>query len=132
MVYKILCAACPAAYIGQTGRRLCQCLGEHKRAVKDADFNSSALAEHAWTKGHPIDGQSASVLSSCPDYHYRLVKEAILIRTTSVLIRDTGTLPPEYDNLIKLSNTSPNIFCCHLLFSLSITCILLFISRCLS
>ena len=107
VVYKIPCAACPTAYIGQTGRRLCQRLGEHKRAVKDADFNSSALAEHAWTEGHPVDWQSVSVLSSCPDYHYRLVKEAILIRTsTSVLNRDTGTLPPEYDNLIHLSNIS--------------------------
>ena len=63
--------------------------------------------EHAWTEGHPVDWQSVSVLSSCPDYHYRLVKEAILIRTsTSVLNRDTGTLPPEYDNLIHLSNIS--------------------------
>ena len=107
MVYKIPCAACPAAYIGQTGRRPCQCLGEHKRAVKDADFNSSALAEHAWTEGHPVDWQSVSILSSCPDYHYRLVKEAILIRTsTSVLNRDIGTLPPEYDNLIQLSKIS--------------------------
>ena len=107
VVYKIPCAACPAAYIGQTGRRLCQRLGEHKRSVKDADFNSSALAEHAWTEGHPVDWQSVSILSSCPDYHYRLVKEAILIRTsTSVLNRDIGTLPPEYDNLVQLSKIS--------------------------
>ena len=96
VVYKIPCATCPS---GQTGSRLCQRLGEPKRAVKDADFNSSALVEHAWTEGHPVDWQSVSVLSSCPDYHYRLVKETILIRTsTSVWNRDTGTLPPEYDN----------------------------------
>ena len=42
-------------YIGQTGRQLNQCLCEHKRAVKTADFNSSALAEHAWSAGHAVD-----------------------------------------------------------------------------
>ena len=60
VVYKTPCAVCPAAYIGQTGRRLCQRLDEHKRAVKGADFNSSALAEHAWTEGHPVDWQNVS------------------------------------------------------------------------
>ena len=82
VVYKIPCAVCPAAYIGQTGRRLCQRLDEHKRAVKGADFNSSALAEHAWTEGHPVDWQNVSILSCCLDSHHRLVKEAILIRTS--------------------------------------------------
>ena len=102
VVYKIPCAVCPAAYIGQTGRRLCQRLDEHKRAVKGADFNSSALAEHAWTEGHPVDWQNVSILSCCPDSHHRLVKEAILIRTsTSILNRDIGMLPPEYENLLQ-------------------------------
>jgi len=40
VVYKI-----PCTYIGQTGRKLSQRLDE--RAVRQADFNSSALAEHA-------------------------------------------------------------------------------------
>ena len=42
VISKIPCANCPMVYIGQTGRRLCQCLSEHKRAVRRADFNSSA------------------------------------------------------------------------------------------
>ena len=82
VVYKIPCAVCPAAYIGQTGRRLCQRLDEHKRAVKSADFNSSALA---WTEGHPVDWQNVSILSCYPDSHHRLVKEAILIRTSTTV-----------------------------------------------
>ena len=101
VVYSIPCASCPAKYIGQTGRRLCQRLDEHKRAVKGADFNSSALAEHAWSKGHPVDWTNTKVLSSCPEYHSRLVEEAIRIRTTdSVLNRDIGSLPSVYDNLL--------------------------------
>ena len=97
-VYKI---PCPCVYIGQTGRRLCQHVTEHKRAVKQADFNSSALSEHVWSAGHPVDWENVSVLSNCPDYHYRLVCESFLIRSTAhTLNRDTGSLPPEYDNLV--------------------------------
>ena len=46
VVYKIPCATCSSSYIGQTGRKLSQRLDEHRRAVRQADFNSSALAEH--------------------------------------------------------------------------------------
>ena len=54
VVYKIPCAKCSACYIGQTKRRLSQRIAEHKRAVRQADFNSSALAEHMWNMNHPI------------------------------------------------------------------------------
>jgi len=46
MVYKIPFTACNSSYIGQTGKKLSQKLDEHRRAVRQADFNSSALAEH--------------------------------------------------------------------------------------
>ena len=55
-------------YIGQTGRRLDQRLCKHKRAVKTADFNSSALAEHAWSAGHAVDWENVSIVNRCPDY----------------------------------------------------------------
>ena len=55
VVYKIPCASCPASYIGQTGRRLQQRLDEHKRAIRQADFNASPLAEHVWTEQHQVD-----------------------------------------------------------------------------
>ena len=86
-------------YIGQTGRRLDQRLCEHKRAVKTADFNSSALAEHAWSAGHAVDWENVSIVNRCP--HLRIVSEAIVIRTTSnTLNRDSGSLPVVYDNLL--------------------------------
>ena len=100
VIYKIPCANCPMVYIGQTGRRLCQRLSEHKRAVRAADFNSSALAEHAWSAS-PVDWENTCVLSSCPDYHSRMIQEAIHIRSTNhTLNRDTGNLPPVYDDLV--------------------------------
>ena len=67
VVYRIPCSDCPASYIGQTKRRLHQRIEEHKRAVRQADFNSSALAEHAWNHSHPIDWSNIKVLSNPRD-----------------------------------------------------------------
>ena len=62
VVYKIPCAACSSSYIGQTGRKLSHRLDEHRHAVRQADFNSSALAEHAWTCDHAVDWSNVKVL----------------------------------------------------------------------
>ena len=79
IVYKIPCAHCPHSYIGQTSHRLCQHVAEHKRAVKQADHTTSALSEHAWSTGHPVDWDNVSVLNNCPDYYHRLISESFLI-----------------------------------------------------
>ena len=101
VVYKIPCAACSSSYIGQTGRKLSQRLDEHRRAVRQADFNSSALAEHAWTCDHAIDWSNVKVLSNPRDYTTRMLEEAVFIRQTSdTLNRDCGSLPAEYENLL--------------------------------
>ena len=78
VVYEIKCGHCPKVYIGQTGRRFSQRLAEHKRAVKSADFNSSALADHAWSASHPIAWENTHILSNCTDIYSRLIEEAIL------------------------------------------------------
>ena len=101
VVYRIPCSNFPGiSYIGQTKRRLHQRIEEHKRAVRQADFNSSALAEHAWNHSHPVDWSNIKVLSNPRDTITRLVEEAVAIRRTeNTLNRDIGTLPTEYDNL---------------------------------
>ena len=99
VVYRIPCGDCHV-YIGQTGRRLSDCIMEYKRAVRQADFISSALSEHVWSAGHHIDWDNVSVLATCPDYHHRIVTESFKIRATYyTLKRDTGSLPAEYYNL---------------------------------
>ena len=99
VVYEIKCGRCPKVYIEQTGRRFSQHLAEHKRTVKSADFNSSALADHAWSASHPIAWENTRTLSNHTDIHSRLIEEAILIRkTVHTLNRDTGSLPSVYDN----------------------------------
>ena len=95
-------ASCPASYIGQTGRRLQQSLDEHKRAIRQADFNASPLAEHVWTEEHQVDWSNVAVVSNPGDHTTRLVEEAWTIRSTTtvhVLNRDTDFLPSWYDGL---------------------------------
>ena len=49
-------------YIGETGRTLEIRVKEHKRACVKADFEKSAVAEHAWLSGHYIDWDNVEVL----------------------------------------------------------------------
>ena len=82
VVYKIPCANCSASYVRQTGRRLQQRIEEHKRMVRQADFNCSAFAEHAWNHSHLVDWANVKVLANPQDTAMRQVEEAIPIRKT--------------------------------------------------
>ena len=54
VVYEIPCSICDKSYIGETIQRLGLRLKEHKDACRKCEKDKSALAEHAWDKGHPI------------------------------------------------------------------------------
>ena len=85
--------------LNKTGRSLHQRLEEHRTVVRQADFNTSALAEHAWYNYLPVDWSKAEVISNPRDCATRLVEEALSIRSTPhTLNQGTGTLPSEYDN----------------------------------
>ena len=99
MVYRIPCATCPAVYIGQTGRLLSTRLDEHKAAVKHANCDTSAVAEHVWNCQHQIDFQWASVLACESNLHQRVTRESWFIRTSSTINRETGSLPLVYTAL---------------------------------
>ena len=47
VVYKILCADCPASYTEETKKRLDAQVKEHQSNVKHLNHEVSALAEHA-------------------------------------------------------------------------------------
>ena len=82
----------------QTKRKLCKRISEHKLAVRHANFNESALAEHAWTENHPVNWSNVEILSAPHDDYNRIVQEAFSIRSTpNTLNRDGGSLPDEYD-----------------------------------
>ena len=50
-------------------------MDEHKRAVTMADFNVSAIAEHACNAGHGVDWNGATILDQHKDLHPRLTLE---------------------------------------------------------
>ena len=72
-----------------------------RRADRQADFNSSALAEHAWTCDHAVDWTNVKVLSNPRDYTTRMLEAVFICQTRDTLNRDCGTLPAEYENLFK-------------------------------
>ena len=55
LVYKIPCADCEFVYVGQTKRDLKSRVAEHKRAVKNAEPEKSALCEHLKLFDHRIN-----------------------------------------------------------------------------
>ena len=59
------CVECSSVYIGQTGRSLKQRVSEHRRARKNGDVQTSALAEHVFKTGHAVDLGQSEVL----DHH---------------------------------------------------------------
>ena len=71
------------SYIGETGRTLEMRIKEHKSACLRADFEKSAVAEHAWLSGHYIEWDDVEVLDQENDLCGRKVKEGIQIRLTN-------------------------------------------------
>ena len=61
VAYHIPCTDCPATYVGETKRRFCKRLDEHRRAVQKTEVEVSALVEHAWKSDHRVDWRHVSV-----------------------------------------------------------------------
>ena len=61
VVYKVPCS-CGKVYIGETKRRLETRLKEHKEACVKGQTTKSAIAEHAWLEGHPINWDGTRIL----------------------------------------------------------------------
>ena len=61
VVYEVPCT-CGQVYIGETRRRLGTRLKEHRDTCRKGLTDKSAVAEHAWTNGHPIRWDATKVL----------------------------------------------------------------------
>ena len=81
-------------------------LTEHQKAVRNADFSSSALAQHAWDNSHRIDWTSICVLGSepTPPQGCPRKRSMHICRQSTPLNRDRGSLPDVYDFLIKTAS----------------------------
>ena len=59
-MYRVPCAECNCAYIGETGRTLEKRLSEHRGVVKRND-TKNGIAVHAWKSQHKVDWDAATV-----------------------------------------------------------------------
>jgi len=93
-VYKVPCAKCDKIYVGETGRKLGVQLQEHRTEVEfktkraftrsqcsstSAEYNKSALIDHALQENHAINWSNALVIDREPDRATRWIKEAVHI-----------------------------------------------------
>ena len=105
-MYSIPCAECPCTYIDQTGRSLDHRLCEHRRALKDRDLGSSALAEHVFSSNHRVNLSKTMVINTHNHTQTCCMLESWHIQHhLSPLNREKGTLPGLYSgtSLIRLS-----------------------------
>ena len=61
LVFEIPCADCEFVYVGQTKRDLKSRVAEHKRSVKNAEPEKSALCEHLMWFDHRINWEKSTV-----------------------------------------------------------------------
>ena len=61
IIYEVPCS-CGKVYIGETKRCLKTRLKEHKEACIKSQTTKSAITEHAWTEGHPINRDGTRIL----------------------------------------------------------------------
>ena len=87
--------------IGQTGRSLDHCIGEHRRALKNGDVTASAVAEHVFISGHQMDLSKARVVDAHPHTQTRCLLESWHIQHEQApLNRGRGTMPGLYATLL--------------------------------
>ena len=99
VVYCLPCQSCSEVYIGQTSRLLEARLGEHKADVRKGNVETSAVAEHIWSKGHRVDWQKCSVLMQESDLHRRCFLESWFIQRNVTMNREAGSLSSAYNAL---------------------------------
>jgi hypothetical protein len=98
VVYKIPCADCTWAYVGETGRTLTERLTEHKRAVRNCS-SSSEIATHVWSGGHRMNWAGAEVLARDRGHFKRVFKEAWFTRALASGNRTFHDLDPAWSTL---------------------------------
>ena len=74
-------------------------LGEHKADVRKGNVETSAVAEHIWSKGHQVDWQKCSVLMQESDLHRRCFLESWFIQRNVTMNREAGSLSSAYNAL---------------------------------
>ena len=80
VVYKVLCSY-GKVYICETKRHLETRPKEHKEACIRGQTMKSAIAEHAWMEGHPINWNNIRILQHTSHTMELVMKEAMCIQS---------------------------------------------------
>ena len=102
VVYSIPCVECSSVYIGQTGRSLKQRISEHRRALKNGDVQTSALAEHVFKTGHAVDLSQSEVLDHHQHTTTRCMLESWYIQHNQAVMTDLPSHSGLYKRLLHL------------------------------
>ena len=103
VVYRIDCNECAATYVGQTERRLCIRVNEHKKKCKDKD-RGSAIYTHMEESNHRFNFDNVKVLHTEQSLSKRKLTEMLFIHAQKHYInnqQDTKTLKFEYKTFIN-------------------------------
>ncbi|KAM7295057.1 uncharacterized protein ISCGN_024562 [Ixodes scapularis] len=96
LVYRVPCADCPVAYVGET-KNFPDRIRRHKYDVRKKDIEASALAEHEQKTGHSFSLDETQIVATEGHWRKRLHLESWFIQMTSKNVnRSKGTLPSAY------------------------------------
>ena len=89
--------------VGQTKRDLKSHVAGHKKAIKNAEPEKSALCEHLMLFDHRINWEESNVLKYVNSYRRWLIAESwfIIAHTNAINRSDGETLPSVYQSLAK-------------------------------
>ncbi|XP_024872108.1 uncharacterized protein LOC112454769 [Temnothorax curvispinosus] len=103
LVYRIDCANCNAAYIGQTKRHLETRIKEHACDIRKNSDNHSVVSKHRLTHKHDFNWQQPKILYKERQFKKREISEMFFIKKCDSAInlqKDTENLPANYNRVI--------------------------------
>jgi len=108
-VYKIECLNCDMTYVGQTKRRLCTRLKEHRADINKKSGALSVVSKHRLEHNHEMNWSETTILDIEPSYSKRIVSEMIHIKKQKNALNkqsDTDLLSDTYLPIINILSPS--------------------------
>ena len=77
IVYEIDCSNCQAVYFGESKRSLKSCSDEHKRSVRNCDYDKNEIAKHCWEADHNFGWDQKKVVDRENRLFFKKMKETM-------------------------------------------------------
>jgi len=109
VVYKIECLNCDMTYVGQTKRRLCTRVKEHRADIKRKNGLLSVVSCHKLEYNHEMNWDGIVILDKEPAFTKRIVSEMVHIKRQKRALNkqsDTELLSEAYLPIINILSPS--------------------------